>query len=312
MDGIKSFELEGIVLWGCQWRFQYERDWILDLVKPTWIKEVDWYENITQIKVHKETKVYLIESGIHTLRKNLTEEERNMTQNMRIKRINAISNSQKISIIHLSDEEGMDGDWLYKHISPSIIVWRNFNQSRFDIHKNVRNFPLGATRGFLAFNPWVKSSKRKFVWNFVGTNWPNSEREKAIKQFKSLDLGSNFLYLGEEFSRGVDSNKYKHILLDSMFTICPGGARHIETFRFYESLEAGSIPLSIISKECMDNLFHTGLPPMPIFKNWNEVLSYVNELILKPNQIDSLQRELFFWWKNEKYSLSLKMQEVRI
>ena len=36
---------EYIILWGFNWKFQYERDWILYLLSPGWIAEYDWSTN---------------------------------------------------------------------------------------------------------------------------------------------------------------------------------------------------------------------------------------------------------------------------
>ena len=65
---------------------------------------------------------------------------------------------------------------------------------------------------------------------------------------RSLFLSSSFIRRDVYILRTTDSfNEGNHeafleTLLDSAFTLCPGGT-HQETFRIYEALEAGSIPI---------------------------------------------------------------------
>ncbi|CAM9342394.1 unnamed protein product [Sphacelaria rigidula] len=67
----------------------------------------------------------------------------------------------------------------------------------------------------------------------------------------------------------LDGNEYQKLLLNSTFTICPGG-HNPESHRMFEALEAGSIP--IVSRQ--DFLYPSFKPPFPCGEgqaSWNTV-----------------------------------------
>ena len=76
-------------------------------------------------------------------------------------------------LMHLSDEEGLDGDVLYPQLPDGTTVWRNFSYPRFDKQQRVliRNFPIGPRREFLECGSWPLASQRSFPWAFMGTLW---------------------------------------------------------------------------------------------------------------------------------------------
>ena len=303
------FEPDVILLWGCNWRSQYERDWLLDLLRPSLIDEYDWYETQSTIKLHKGTKVFLIESAIHLLSQKKNPKEIKMLIKKRSQRIKALSSIKDLTIIHLSDEEGLDGSFLYKEVNPSIKIIRNFYYEKYNKYKNIYNLPLGPTRISLSNLKWINALDRKYIWNFIGTTWKDSEREGAISTFRSNLPNRHYIFTGEKFSQGIKQEEYIKILSDSIFTLCPEGHRHFETFRFYEALETGSIPLIVNAKELIQNIYLSDRPPIKNFNSWSEAALFVKNLIKEPNNINKIQNQLREWWQNSKYKFSSAIKQ---
>ena len=301
--------LDWIVIWGCNRKFQYERDWILQLLKPGWIKEVDWSQKLESIPIYENTKVILIESGIHSLRKKLTDQEENNIIISRLRRLDALTGKKEFKLLHLSDEEGKDGDSLYSEVNTRVKIIRNFYQSRFESLNNLETLPLGPTRCSLAPNKWLKASDRKFIWNFIGTAWENTERRIAVKSFKERLPQRNYIYFTEKFGRGLNEVGYTNIVSNSIFTLCPQGARHFDTFRLYEALELGSIPIYIAKNDPHKDIFKTERPPLPYFEDWEQASFFVKSIIEIPKILEALQINTYFWWLNEKGRLSEKIKE---
>ena len=78
-----------------------------------------------------------------------------------------------------------------------------------------------------------------------------SEMHSERWEFKSLvdngDLGCNILWdetLNRDFQHTIVYHEYLSIMADTIFVPCPAG-NNPETFRHYEALELGSIPLIV-------------------------------------------------------------------
>lgn len=153
-------------------------------------------------------------------------------------------------------------------------------------------------------------------WCFAGELKPT--REKFLKEFQRLGQG-NVLLTNEGFAK--DDNKktalktcdYYKLIKDSLFTPCPTGWVNIDTYRFYEALEAGSIPV-VLRNACperseisyWETKFQTKQdPPFVQAKNWEEARKKCNELIQTNSALARRDRCRIFWrslknhWKAE-------------
>ena len=310
MQNFEFSDPEIIVAWGCNPGYQYERDWLLNLLRPCWVKEVNWFQEgtVESFKMHPKALVILIESARHLLNSEISRSELEVHQQNRLQRINQVKLIKNLIIWHISDEEGIDGDYLYPKISNDITIFRSFPHKRFSSYKNIHSLPLGPSRWSLRNIPWINSTKRKYSWCFMGTMWPNTSREQAVNCFRENVFGG-FFYKGSDFSSGLPVSDYIETLLQSTFSICPEGNRHFETFRFYESLELGSIPLSIVDKDNFHSIFKDGLP-FPSFKDWEEAAEFANELLKDPIRLNNLQLGIRTWWLEEKHNLSARFQSL--
>jgi len=112
--------------------------------------------------------------------------------------------------------------------------------------------PIGT---FIDFDnaPEIKPlPERKYDFSFIGQiphtgtrdcfkrnmeNMLKEQKKKSGKQFKY------FLQYTEGFGKGMSKEDYIDLLNDSKIVLCPTGAYSLETFRFFEAIKMGAIPL---------------------------------------------------------------------
>ena len=142
------------------------------------------------------------------------------------------THTQPFRILHLSDEFEKDDISLYSHPYCKGVI---------------RNYPRAGTTHLtipLGYHHRVTAQKtmeeRKWLWSFHGTDW--FERGKQLEAFQPYVPHSCHLQPEWNHSSGTPSAEYVKILGNSQF--CPIlKGNHMETFRLYEALEAGTLPL---------------------------------------------------------------------
>jgi len=117
--------------------------------------------------------------------------------------------------------------------------------------------PLGPREEFEKVDQsLVKEPKaRKYLWNFMGSMTSYSRRVLKRVLLEDLvkpgmpELYPGFVHITDKWHVKVNAQngyvtpeRYRQILLDSVFTLCPTG-HNPEAYRIYEALEAGSIPI---------------------------------------------------------------------
>ena len=139
--------------------------------------------------------------------------------------------------------------------------------SRDDIHAIFQNYfmldkwgdgisnplafplPIGT---FVDFDdaPEVKPlPERKYDFSFIGQLPHTGTRDCFKKNMDNMfkEISSNkfnyFLEYTDGFNEGLSTKEYLELLNDSKIVLCPPGAYSLETFRFFEAVKMGAIPM---------------------------------------------------------------------
>jgi hypothetical protein len=107
----------------------------------------------------------------------------------------------------------------------------------------------------------------------------------------------------------LSAEKYSELCLSSIFMPCPAG-QNVETFRFYEALEHGVIPIYIRQGE--DDLhfkFLAGHLPLIVIDSWDQVKEVIGMFLQKRNLLDAYRSKLLEAWADWKVELK-KMFEA--
>ena len=104
------------LVWGCDPKFQYESSWIKLLLSGLYDLEIHLYDNLDLVsQLLPYDHIFLVESGLNRLRKSISNQELSHHDSNRLFRINSLSDF-RITLIHLSDEEGNDADSFYSSL----------------------------------------------------------------------------------------------------------------------------------------------------------------------------------------------------
>jgi hypothetical protein len=212
-------------------------------------------------------------------------------------------------LFHLGDELHSFDISPYKLVD---YVFRNYYYEPYLEMRNLTYIPLGTNTGFGSFeqSTMIPASARLYQANFVGSL--RSNRMEMINAVKSSTSLSN-IYLSYEHAwrHGMDIISYRNIVRDSVFTLCPWG-NNPESLRFYEAMEAGSIPIYQSHPDPELEFIKTFGPhnPVPQFQTWNESVQFMNEMINSPRKLDALQGDIIKFWKNQKKKIQLQVKNI--
>ena len=89
------------------------------------------------------------------------------------------------------------------------------------------------------------------------------------------------------------------VLSSTEFIPCPNGFFHPETYRLYEALECGSIPIVEDAYNYYDRLF----PQNPFIKinKWADAKSFIK--VWREDQVRQKRDECKAWWKEQKKNI---------
>lgn len=221
----------------------------------------------------------------------------------------------KYGVILLSDEnlrEAME----YLHDPHCKFVARNYFHPLFHPHPKLFTFALGYKKGFKSpQESHKKFSDREISWCFAGS-LHDEERKSATDLFQEhITKPPHKLHFCSGFNAadGLGTDEYKTMLEDSRFALCPRGQVNNDSFRIYEALEAGSIPITLANAPHMKvqpSYWHAiflgdSELPFVIAEDWKEALEKV-KVIEDTGKGDLIQQECSqFWarwkknWRNE-------------
>lgn len=299
------------VFWGCDPTRQYEYAWLLHLFKDSivshhYVHETDFDSSL----IRDDCVPVLVESGLLCLQSNPSSQQLELLDQQRVIRLRKLQGNSKLIIIHLSDEEGNDALRWYSYLQPKTIVWRNFYHDflvKYDLQ--LTHFPIGPRDPFLDkdLSQLVPSpsSSRTYPWCFMGTLWSSGSRLSAVSHFLRK-LPDGFYFGGSHFGHGIPLDQYRLKLMNSKFALAPEGDRHLDTFRLWESLSSGTIPLVVDHNSKASHLL-TDSFPVPIFKTWPEAVDFVYPYLTNDIALDQLQSQVFNWWSMRISTLSAQL-----
>ena len=122
-----------------------------------------------------------------------------------------------------------------------------------------------------------------------------------------LEIKPNFVKYFPDWNNKeqLSEKEYIDLLLDSIFCPCPGG-NNIETYRFYEALECGCIP---VYTELPEILKDSNIPMIMKTETWNKVAEVMNFLLTNPSVMNDYHSKLMSWWISYKNKLKLQIDK---
>ena len=209
--------------------------------------------------------------------------------------------------IFLLSDEFLTDTCDYIHAPECKFVIRNyFHPSLFNNNK-VSHVGLGYKKHFDKYLIKNSFAEREYTWNFIGSIHGES-RNVAVNTFSNLEGG--FVHKTKHFNSDdyLSTAKYCEVLSKSCYTISPQGHVNNETFRIFEALEAGSIPVVLNNSQLHPfnpgywNYLFLGETKIPfvIANSWDEAFSIVRDDLSSGKTADRQIQCQLFWekWKS--------------
>ena len=258
-----SFELK----WG-KYHEENSRDWIYFLLQNINYKSIDREEEIK-----KGDTIIIVDSGIH-FKEHI------------YKRLKLLT--KKIFLFHINDEHlNKHSALIYEYFDH---VWRTCCSPKYFLSNKVKCIPPGYKSGF--GQKFDMDKKRQFKWCFFGTQHKSSRHDM---NFQLEKIQPNFINRIDKFAdekKSMNVKEMEKIYFDTNFAPCPAGFFHPESYRIYEALQCGTIPIVESVYNYFDNIYPNN--PLVKIKKWSDAKEIIDNwnhdtILLK-------RKECFNWW----------------
>lgn len=216
---------------------------------------------------------------------------------------NIFKKFKNLYLIHLGDEGGREYNELF--YSNFNHVFRTFHLNKFSKNNKISSIPIGYKSGSISNK--INVLKKKYVWSFMGTIH-GASRFDLIHQNKNIN--PNYLNITKKFGgeESLSSEDYYKVLSNCIFSLVPHGYVHPETYRLYESLECGSIPII----ENPYNFFNNFLPGNPFYliDIWADGRDIIENLLSDKKKLEEVSDNISIWWVEYKSKLKNKMRKI--
>jgi GR25 family glycosyltransferase involved in LPS biosynthesis len=202
----------------------------------------------------------------------------------------------KFYLLHLSDELGEDPIDMYE-LDGCVKVMRMYLRDT-PCPEKVLTIPLGY-HWTLAEGSKVPATHtphlpfREHVWSFHGTDW--NGRKELLAPLKEIPHAAEF-YEGWNSAAALKGDAYISMLLNTVFVPCPDGVNP-ETFRFYEALECGCVPLVVRTEtnKAWVNWIAEKVKVIPM-NSWDDAKEFVKYIMEHKEQLEGYRAAVLGAW----------------
>lgn len=154
----------------------------------------------------------------------------------------------------------------------------------------------------------MNSLDKKYTWCFAGQIHVQGDRAKMIESLKKCN-GKYHLHVADGWrsENSLSTEQYKNVLSESIFVPCPRGNTSVDTFRLYEALEVGAIPI-VEKSDYWRNLL--GEHPLIETASWENISNDINLLLQNSQWIIEHSKKVESWWVEYKKQLKQNIAKI--
>ena len=215
---------------------------------------------------------------------------------------------KSIILLHISDEDGQDPILIYNHPSVKHVI-RNYYRKDCINQSNITILPLGySTKAHDAAPTFYD---RSLVWSFAGSI-DRPGRQEALSAMEALTPFEKQTKPTFGAPSPLKGSAYTDQLLKSKFIPAFKGFWSLESFRLYEALEAGCIPLYVPSEGKQGDEYTAvfGKSPILALPSWTQAPKLLEQLSKNPSVMEQHRQDLQTWWKEKKQSLQTTLSKI--
>lgn len=231
----------------------------------------------------------------------------------------ALSALKWVVLMLVGDEEATFPVEKIKH--PNIFIWvMSPRPDRHDAYNKLGTGYPPQARPFLR-KYRAEADKRGYDFHFAGQVTHKRRLEMAyqigiIREFRHVNNLNGYYLPTEGFTQGEEPKDYYRNMANSKVAFAPSGPETPDSFRLFEALEAGCIPMADtrdpknVFPDDYWQWFFEGEVPFPVITDYETLQGYTIEAVAnwKP-----LSNQIFAWWQNYKRDLCYRvMKQVHI
>lgn len=157
----------------------------------------------------------------------------------------------------------------------------------------------------------IEARDRPFDWYFAG-QVTHSRRHECVQQLRDLKQPSGVLIETGGFTQGLPQPLYYSNMASAKVVPCPSGPMTPDTFRLYEALEAGCLPIA--DSRTPNDAEPTGYwqqlfgeeVPFPVVDDWGALPGLIE---YHRDVWPSTANRAFAWWQGYKRRLTYQMHD---
>lgn len=199
------------------------------------------------------------------------------------------------------------------------------NMKLWVMSAHPKKTPAGARKIGSGFPPqameWLPKYKERAITKpldyFFAGQVTHERRQACAQELETLQehavnngLTGGFKFT-EGFTQGVPHEEYYDAMASTKTAPCPSGPESPDSFRLYEALEAGAIPVvDAYSPKFQDDNYWTWFfdeePPFPVFTDYEQMRGYISDSVQKT---PALANKTFAWWQRKKRDMAYWLVE---
>jgi GR25 family glycosyltransferase involved in LPS biosynthesis len=211
---------------------------------------------------------------------------------------NLLKQGLTFKIIHCSDEFMQDPVDIYS--LPGVKGIIRFYK-RLDNLPNTLTIPLGYHWSSKAMKETALEN-RLYRWSFTGTDW--KQRSKQLEPLLAIDQHLVKFFPDWNDPGQLNKDHYLELLQNTIFVPCPEG-NNVETYRLYEALECGCIPVFTKLPKVLED---SGIPFIKK-ESWAQVAELIQYFIENPSNMADYHKNIMIAWSNYKNRLQLSVKK---
>jgi hypothetical protein len=208
--------------------------------------------------------------------------------------------SADLTLLHAGDEWFSGGYAVYRHVDRVIRT----HETWLARAPGIFTIPLGYPAGFTAPDVLRPAADRHLLWSFAG-----QVKASRVAMAHALDRVQPGRLVDTAKEASLSPVAYRSLLSDTLFLPCPMGNVMAETWRLYEALEFGCIPMveKRWSIDYYDNLL--GDAPFLRVSSWREGARTMQALAKDRARLNALQQEVSDWWQARKRAVAKDVRQ---
>jgi hypothetical protein len=209
--------------------------------------------------------------------------------------------NKKAILVHISDEFCNDNLEIYEHPAVKLVI-RNYIRD-IKSSKKIITVPLGYVNNRSLKGNFKKLSERKYTWSFAGSV-DKLGRNEMLQKLSTIDPNKIKLLSTWKTPTKEEALEYTTLLNESKFIPCPKGVNY-ETFRLYEALEAGCIPICVGTGSAEHTIYEKliGNGVILMAQDWAAAANIINQINSNMSILDQLQENLTKYWMSRKINI---------